>query len=373
MKLWLASGGRCQYPGCPEKLWEDEVTLKELNKSYIAHIEAVSKKGARYNSYLSTKTLNSFSNLMLLCDTHHRMIDNVDENGEQPETHHPVDLLKKYKRDHEERIEFMTSLTVSRSSYPMILKSNINKYKINVDLDDIREAMLPDRRPKSKQIIEIDLTKSSIIEEDDDFWELNLREIKRQLNSKLDQGPDGEEINHLSIFPLGPIPLLIYFGKSLGDIIDANVYQKHRNPGGWQWKESDDDEFDYIQEFPDRKDERENEGVLKLSISGNIMKEQIPNELCNLPKFEFKADHPSTDFLDSFEKLELFKKEIRIFLKDIREKYSNINKLHLLAAIPCPLAIEFGRAYMSKIDPEIYLYNASSTNKRKFKEVLKLY
>jgi hypothetical protein len=198
-KLWIVTAGRCQYPGCSELLWRDDVTYSELNKANIAHIEAVNKGGARYNESLNKNELNSFSNLMLLCYTHHHLIDNVDKNGVEPHIHHPVDKLKRIKRDQEERIEFMTSLGSLRSSYPMLLKCNMENYKINFDIDDIREAMLPDRRPKTVQTIDIDLTKFSRTEEDEEFWEQNAFEIKNQLNYRIQVGPDGEEINHLSI------------------------------------------------------------------------------------------------------------------------------------------------------------------------------
>lgn len=355
-KLWIAAAGRCQYPGCPKLLWRDDVTYRKLNTAHIAHIEAVKKGWARYNKNLGKDELNSFSNLMLLCYTHHHMIDHVDENGTEPHIHHPVDLLKKFKKEHEERIEFMTSLSSQRSSYPMLLKCNIERYKINFDLDDIREAMLPDRRPKTPQTIDIDLTRSLLTEEEEGFWEKNAWEIKEQLKYRLNQGPDGEEINHLSIFALGPMPLLIYFGFCLGDIIDSNVYQKHRI-GGWKWQVDDDaEEFNYTLEYPESLNDND-EVVVELSVSGKISETQYPISLKNLPRFIFKSDKPSVYFLSTFERLELFKKEIRELLKMIREEHPSIETIHLLPAIPVPIAVEFGRAYQSKIDPKIIIYN----------------
>ena len=42
------------------------------------------------------------------------------------------------------------------------------------------------------------------------------------------------EIEHLSVFALGPIPLLVELGSLLGDITPADVYQLHREPAGWR-------------------------------------------------------------------------------------------------------------------------------------------
>ena len=97
-KLWVLSGGRCEYKDCNKKLWRDDVTMQELNGAYIAHIVAASEGGARYDKDRSEKLADDFSNLMLLCDFHHRMIDNKNDKGEAPEIHHPEELLISYKK-----------------------------------------------------------------------------------------------------------------------------------------------------------------------------------------------------------------------------------------------------------------------------------
>src|SRR5438874_10938819 len=51
------------------------------------------------------------------------------------------------------------------------------------------------------------------------------------VKSRIDSG----EINHLSVFALAPIPLLIELGRLLGDIAPADVYQLHREPAGLPW------------------------------------------------------------------------------------------------------------------------------------------
>ena len=53
LKLWLKSGGRCQYRGCNEILFEDSLTFKDLNKSYIAHIYGYAPGSARYDAMKS--------------------------------------------------------------------------------------------------------------------------------------------------------------------------------------------------------------------------------------------------------------------------------------------------------------------------------
>lgn len=44
-RLWGKAAGRCEYEGCNERMWLDELTQFEFNVAYIAHIIADSPKG----------------------------------------------------------------------------------------------------------------------------------------------------------------------------------------------------------------------------------------------------------------------------------------------------------------------------------------
>src|SRR5215208_6425486 len=60
---------------------------------------------------------------------------------------------------------------------------------------------------------------------------LNLR---RQFATHVRARIAAGEVHHLSVFALGPIPLLIELGRLLGDITPADVFQLHREPAGWR-------------------------------------------------------------------------------------------------------------------------------------------
>ena len=98
------SAGRCQYEGCNRPLWLDSLTKVEFNTAYIAHIIADKPDGPRGNAELSEKLKKDISNLMLMCDEHHRLIDRQDLAG------HPIERLQKMKLKHETRIELLTAI-----------------------------------------------------------------------------------------------------------------------------------------------------------------------------------------------------------------------------------------------------------------------
>jgi len=88
-RLYSLSGNQCAFPGCNEKLFNEEGT----NFSNICHIEAASPEGERYNANSTVDYRRSYENLILLCLKHHTETNNVAK--------YTVDVLKKMKQEHE--------------------------------------------------------------------------------------------------------------------------------------------------------------------------------------------------------------------------------------------------------------------------------
>jgi len=152
LKLWVRSGGRCQFQGCNKPLWRDEHTQRQMNQAYIAHIIADSPDGPRGDSILSPKLAKDFNNLMLLCPTHHKL---VDDNP----IIYPTELLQKYKQEHENRIEHLTSIKEDVKTHLLLFIDNIGKRKPYINFDDVCNSVIP-RYPAESKFIEIDLSQS---------------------------------------------------------------------------------------------------------------------------------------------------------------------------------------------------------------------
>src|SRR2546427_146067 len=80
--LFACSGNRCAFPGCEQRLVEPDTSDDSARVvGEIAHIVADSRQGPRGCWQLSTEDLNRYPNLILLCPTHHRVVDS------QPKTY----------------------------------------------------------------------------------------------------------------------------------------------------------------------------------------------------------------------------------------------------------------------------------------------
>ena len=95
--LWSRSGGLCSFPECYT------VCVLEANNGdqsaiigEIAHIEASSDDGPRPNPTLSDLERDAYSNLILLCPNHHRLVDSRDST-------YTASMLRGWKQDTETR------------------------------------------------------------------------------------------------------------------------------------------------------------------------------------------------------------------------------------------------------------------------------
>lgn len=355
LKVWLRAGGRCEYPQCNAALWKDDVTLTQMNRAYLAHIVADSPDGPRGDPVLSAQLAKDASNIMLLCDTHHRLIDKTDIEG------HPAELLRQYKEEHEDRIERQTAIQTNLRTELLLFGTKIKERSGMVNYADARDAVLPNRYPASETGILIDLADIDVAEGDPEFWALVPKIVERSLSRYLGDGvgPTGRPINHLSVFALAPIPLLIHFGKSLGDTVPADVFQRHRGGVPWRWKPLEDEGFNYTILTPDPAEKRSGRVALNLSLSGVVHETEIDRAMGErVATYTMTIAQPRRDFLQAQEQLELFRREWYALLGQIRGTHGEGCEIHLFPAIPVSVAVEIGRSLLPKADPHIVVYDA---------------
>jgi hypothetical protein len=97
--LWGRAGGTCSFEGCRRKLTEDPTAVSDaLPLGEHAHIVAESMDGPRGQSVLDPAARDGYTNRILLCPTHHTLIDKAPND-------YPVERLHMMKRDHELWVE----------------------------------------------------------------------------------------------------------------------------------------------------------------------------------------------------------------------------------------------------------------------------
>lgn len=348
IRLWGKTGGRCQYEGCNKPLWLDTLTKAEFNTAYIAHIIADIPTGPRGHPELSKKLKADISNLMLMCDEHHRLIDLEDVEG------HPVERLLEMKRKHEERIEIVTSLNEDKQSYIILYGANIGQHYAPVCWEKAYRAMLPNWYPAQKPAIELGLKNSSFYDDESLYWHFERENLRRQFNEGVKPLLVMGKAHHFSIFALAPQPLLIELGRLLSDIPAAEVYQLHREPPDWVWQDTPNN-FDFIVNEPESNYKQV---ALNLSLSASIDNSRITGVLGQeVSIWVFTIEAPNNDFLKTREQLRDFRTQFRRLLDQIKFKHGQDAVLHLFPAVPVSAAVEIGRVWMPKADLPIIIYD----------------
>lgn len=112
--LWSRAGNQCAFPGCLQVLSTDVVVTSsgESIPTLIAdeaHIRAQSPGGPRYDPGYAD--VDGFANLLLLCNTHHTLVDANDGIG------YSVDDLIKMKSEHESNHDKRAALDSTLRAY----------------------------------------------------------------------------------------------------------------------------------------------------------------------------------------------------------------------------------------------------------------
>ncbi len=366
LQLWVKSAGRCEFQGCNQPVWYNGLTLSEGNFAEVAHIIASSADGPRGNQD-SEELQIEFSNLMLLCQRCHK---EIDDNPER----YSAELLQSWKQQHEDRIEIQTSYPEDiYKSTVLIVNVNIGNRIVPINLEAARNAMFP-KYPADRKGINI--SKSDFDRfGDSNYWEAFAKDINRKIKYYFEEGINEVKVKHLSVFAIGPMPLLIYLGRCIGDTIPTDLYQSHRNIADtnqtWSWQKGEKTRTSYIINKI-RMVKNSDKVALVLALSDTIKSDKYDTFVDeSFSIYEITIDEPSPHFLKTREQLEHFSYEYRKLLNQIQAKHGRNCRILLLPAVPISVAVECGRAILPTKDPIISVceYYRESTG---FKEVLRI-
>lgn len=352
--LWGKSAGRCQL--CNKPVYEDYLTHEELNLGEHAHIIANSADGPRGDDNLSEQYATDLSNLMLLCREHHKKIDTAEYVEK-----YPPSLLRDIKTRHEERVELATAISEEQQSHVLLYSANISSQTNPVNYNGAVQAMFPTRYPAERQPITIHLTGSPANDSQVKFWETEIENLNHHFTTRIKPRLDRQEIRHVSVFGLAPIPLLIHLGTLLTDKTPADIYQLHREPSGWGWVDNCPPDFDYTVTTP--ADFSSPKVALAISFSGAIAHHDVTSVVGeDAAVWHMTIGEPHNDFMQTKEQLSLFRKAFRKLLNTIKEKHGKDAEINIFPAVPVSVAIEMGRVWMPKADLPLVIYDRNRQN-----------
>ena len=291
-----------------------------------------------------------YSNLMLLCQRCHKTIDDNPDK-------YTAELLRRWKQDHEKRIEIQTNYPEEIHKSTVVLFTVKIKDRIpQINREAYRNAMFP-KYPVDEgiKIDNQDFDRNG----DESEWEAYARVIERKIKSRVEEGIDEKKIKHFSVFAIGPMPLLMFLGKCIGDTIPTDLYQSHRNISDtsktWSWQvEKGEVHTSYIVNTIRIAEKSENVAVV-LALSDTIEKGKYANFIDDtFSIYEITIEEPSPHFLKNPKQLEHFSYEYRKLLNQVQATHGHCCRIYILPAVPVSIAVECGRVLLPTKDPQIF-------------------
>lgn len=350
--VWGRAAGRCQYNGCGKRLDGDLVTGDlSKNNAYLAHIIASDPGGARGDPILSHQLSDDPENLMLMCDPHHREIDDPAKIDR-----YSVNNLREMKRSHEERIERLLINPNAIPAHILRIAATIGDNETAVPLRDCIEAMtleftLADRRP-------IDIKVRDIAQKDSnpDYYPIVINALRKKFDREIRGRFVDDDLEHLAVFGFAPMPVLMELGHLLSDLSAVSVYGRHREPKpSWTWPNNGGPlEFNCIPgpSGPKRV-------ALKLSVTANIADDRITRAVSDqsVSIWEIRSNRLGETELRSKDDLSRFRELVGKTFDAIKDQHGMDVDLSVFPAIPAACAIEFGRTWQPKAHPSFLIYD----------------
>lgn len=346
--LWIAAGGRCQFEGCNERLYKDDLTQIEFNGANIAHIVAALPNGPRGNEQ-SHDLSDNIDNLMLLCPKHHKLIDG------QPERF-STETLKNMKRKQEQMVCRLLDSMLFPKCGCLLLESSIKGItKVLLDPNEATKTLYSEKL--------FSIQEKPMLLDLESYGEYNTSIYWNQLEEKLEDefrfnvapffkyNPDA----HLAVFPLAPIPLIAKLGELLSDKKEIHIFQRFRSPDDWKWRKQEQSNH-FVLKRVDNPEGNPEKGALILSLTAEINEDRV-KAVCDAGTiYHIKADQKDVYCILSPEDLKAF---WVLYQKacDLMKNVDRLNSIDVFPAVPVSAAFEIGYRYMPSTYPILNIYD----------------
>ena len=370
IKVWVRSGGHCTL--CHKYLLESEINYEVEKLGELAHIVA------KTNSTLAPRGLadlpederNLAENLLLTCAHCHTDIDKWKQAKRLD-----VNWLLKAKQHHEQRIKEATTLASNEKTAVLRLVGCIRGAATEISGLEAVAAINAEANKSAvltldpnRQGPEIDLRMLAGEENpiESGYYSMACKQISKVLTERLQPAVEREEIQHLSVFGLARLPLLVYFGSRLDDTISTDIYQRHRATESWKWENSANGLRFHHHERVNKLNDVTKEAVLIVNVSGRVDKDLIPVGLSSLPQFTIEpvCGEPNRDAIRTKTSLDSFHNALSNLLGHIEAMHKKVSTLHLFAAAPVSAAIILGRSIGWGFQPDLIVYDHAGTEYR---------
>lgn len=360
--VWIQAAGHCEL--CGTDLMYDYRAGKPMKWGEVAHILPASPKGPRaqadHDEAKAESLTNDPANLMLLCPGCHDKIDR-DADG------YPESDLSGLHQAYLERVRLAATTPDGGRAIPVIVQSQHFATTNDIPARDLLVAMSAEGLTAFDHPIKIIFPPPSHRGRDEHYWQSIQDNVQHELEQQLKRrGGAYGDAPTLAVVGLADIPALIMLGQVLGDRSKRLLFSFSREHHlRWPDQAAEPPEFLFTPPA-----EEAGPLALVLSISAHVPIRDVKEALPGARIAELSIPEPSYAMVQNRRVIHAFRDALQKHLS--RLEAMTADKIHVFAAIPAALAIEFGALLTTQHQHAYLIFDRSKDDQNRFKPTLQL-
>ena len=350
-QVLLDAHGRCMFEGCGADLTEDPVTRVRGNFATLAHNVAASEGGTRGVLYLSHELSDDPANILLLCETHHRLIDKVAKAD------YPAAKLSAMRRRFcEEAAALLDDLALTPTPV-FCVAWPVHRQRIALpSSQQITRALKPIGARLDGQIRTVNDNESVLRTlEGTGLWAATAAAVEQTAADILLQA-HGEGYR-AALFAMGLMPALIALGAKLGNKCEITPMLRYRENGLWYWPVNEARGEFYTIEGLNRLSERKGEVCLLLGLTAvaKAMRSTVESLGMSVVSVVARTEYLGNGALGHPDDGASFRQRMQELLHRLRDTHG-VRRVHVLPCASNAACVFFGQAFDS-YHPDLVIYD----------------
>lgn len=350
------AGYRCQFTGCGEDLTSALGQNTTGNYGYFAHIVAASPDGPRGHVTESPRLAKDATNILFLCDKHHRLIDRVAPDD------YSIERLRAMREDSLARVETALGTLKMTEAVVFDLIANIEGQCPHPEYAEVNHALWEQNLARGSRRESLGDPGWHLARvHDDAFWAsvmAKLPDDRRALRTALDRAQGAP----LALFALHAMSVLIVYGRLVGDAVAVRLHQYHRNeaPGSrWTWPERPRSGAEFQIKGNGLVADERREAILLVTLTAGIDYAEVESlgnpSASPLPLIEVTANQTHRDLIDHPDKLLLFGIAVDEALRVLIDEWK-VETIHLFPVAPASACFRLGQKIQARHQPQLIVY-----------------
>lgn len=353
-QVLLDAHGRCMFEGCGADLTEDSVTRVRGNFATLAHNVAASEDGPRGVLYLSHGLSNDPANILLFCETHHRLVDKIAKVDYPAAT-----LSAMRKRFCEEATALLDALALARTP-AFCVAWPVHRQRIGLpSSEQVAQALKPIGARLDGQLRSVNDNEAVLrLLDGADLWAA-MAPVVEQTAADILQQAHGEGYR-AALFAMGLMPALIALGAKLGNKCEITPMLRYRENGLWYWPVTERrGEFYNIEDLAQLSD-REDEVCLVLGLTAvpEPVKATAKSLGISVVSVVARPEYMGNGALGHPDDGASFRQRIQELLHRLRNAHGT-RRVHVLPCASNAACVFFGQAFDS-YHPDLMIYDFES-------------